>query len=132
MSEARKGKEFTKATKVKAHTRANGNCEGCGAKLGVGKFQYDHIIPIAQGGDNSLGNCEVLCNVCHDAKTHKKDIPEAAKSKRRQAKHVGAKKSRTPLPAGRTSDVKKTMDGKLAPRTKPAGKAALPPRPLYK
>lgn len=86
----RKGKEFSKATKVEAWRRCKDACEKCGALLKPGRYDYDHVIPIAQGGDNTLRNCEVLCEPCHDEKSDKKDKPNIAKAKRREAKQVGA------------------------------------------
>lgn len=36
--------------------------------------EVDHIIPIAQGGDYSLGNLQPLCSTCHSKKTRKENI----------------------------------------------------------
>lgn len=81
--------EFKKQTKRDAFLRANGACEGCGARLSVGKFHYDHDIADGLGGDNSLQNCVVLCHVCHGEKTRKHDVPRIAKMKRIRDKHNG-------------------------------------------
>ena len=88
-------KEFTKKTRLQAWERCGGFCENkeCGAKLTVGKFQYDHIVADAFGGDNGLDNCSVLCNACHTAKT-KTDNWEAKKADRVKARHLGAKQSK--------------------------------------
>lgn len=82
-------REFKKQTKRDAFMRANGSCEGCGARLAVGKFHYDHDIADGLGGDSSLQNCVVLCHVCHDEKTRKHDVPRIAKMKRIRDKHNG-------------------------------------------
>lgn len=79
---------------VAAFERAKDHCEGCGARLAVGKFAYDHVIPDAMGGEPTLDNCAVLCVACHSEKTRRGDIPAIAKVKRIRAKHVGATKSR--------------------------------------
>ena len=48
--------EFSAKTKAQAFERANGYCEkGCGAKLSIGKFRYDHIITDWIGGENVSG-----------------------------------------------------------------------------
>lgn len=92
-------REFSKAVKRDAFARANGLCEGkgCGAKLTIGKYHYDHRIPDALGGEPELWNCEVLCVPCHSAKTRTKDVPAIAKTKRIQDRQKGIKKPRTML-----------------------------------
>ncbi len=85
--------EFSKAVKRDAFARANGLCEGakCGARLHIGKFQYDHDIPDGLGGEPALWNCRVLCHACHDEKTRKHDVPLIAKAKRISDKYLGIK-----------------------------------------
>jgi 5-methylcytosine-specific restriction protein A len=87
--------EFSKRTKRDAFVRAEGNCEGCGARLTIGKYHYDHIIPDGLGGEPTLDNCAVLCIVCHKVKTTTKDVPLIAKTKRIQDRQKGIKKPRT-------------------------------------
>lgn len=88
-------REFPKAVKIAAFQRSAGHCEGCTAKLFAGGIFYDHRIPDAMGGDPVLSNCDVLCKVCHDAKTRQQDVPSIAKAKRREARNIGVKKPRT-------------------------------------
>jgi len=108
---------FPARIKVAAFARAEGACEGCGARLTVGKYHYDHDTPDGLGGLPTLENCKVLCTVCHGIKTATGDVPAIAKAKRREAAHVGAKTpSRNPLPCGRSSPWKKTMSGKVVRR----------------
>lgn len=89
--------EFTKKTMREAYERAEGLCEGIrpdGERccfLVDRRKHFDHIIPAALGGDNSLQNCAVLCVPCHDAKTQKIDVPMIAKAKRISDKHRGIK-----------------------------------------
>lgn len=50
--------------------RASGLCELCirNGLLTPGGF-CDHIVPLAQGGSDSILNLQWLCKPCHDAKT---------------------------------------------------------------
>ena len=36
-------------------------------------YQYDHIVPIARGGDNTLNNLQLLCTDANQAKGHLTD-----------------------------------------------------------
>lgn len=110
-------REFSKAVRIAAWERAGGCCEACARKLFPGDIHYDHRIPDAIGGEPTLENCDVLCRACHGAKTSKADMPTIAKAKRVYARHIGAKApSRNPMPCGRNSKFKKTMDGRVVPR----------------
>jgi len=117
--------EFTKQTMREALKRADGLCEGliasgdrCNGALTIGKYHFDHVIPAAIGGDNSLTNCAVLCLPCHLEKTTKRDIPIIAKSKRVSDLHLGIKlKKRRPMPGSKASGLKKRMNGTIERRT---------------
>jgi 5-methylcytosine-specific restriction endonuclease McrA len=54
------------------------------------KWDLEHVIPIAMGGDDDEENLRPAHKSCHKAKT-KDDVKAVAKAKRRQAKHLGAK-----------------------------------------
>lgn len=90
-------REFSKSVKRDAFLRANGYCEGegCGARLTVGKFAYDHRIPDGLGGEPTLENCQVLCAACHKEKTGKRDVSTIAKAKRIKDREIGIRKPRT-------------------------------------
>jgi 5-methylcytosine-specific restriction endonuclease McrA len=90
-------REFSKAVMRDAAARAGGRCENpnCGARLALGDFHYDHIIPDALGGEPTLDNCQVICRACHKEKTGKADIPRIAKTKRISDREKGIRKPRT-------------------------------------
>ena len=112
-----KRREFPAKVCVAAFERAKGHCEGCGAKLQVGRFHYDHIIADGLGGEPTLSNCAVLCHSCHGIKTATKDQPLIAKVKRNRAAHIGAKApSANPMPGSRNTKFKKRMDGSVVLR----------------
>ncbi|MBO1021491.1 HNH endonuclease [Methylobacterium sp. SD274] len=83
-------REFSKKVKRDAFVRAAGHCEGpgCGAKLSLGKFAYDHVNPDGLTGEPTLENCAVLCDPCHKEKT-KNDVADIARAKRREDAHRG-------------------------------------------
>ena len=83
--------EFSPTTCRQEYDRAKGKCRACGAALQLGRIQYDHLLPCALGGDNSLANCRVLCTPCHAAKTAKEDVPRIRKADRQKARAIGAK-----------------------------------------
>jgi 5-methylcytosine-specific restriction protein A len=112
--------EFSPKTKIAAFERAKGRCEKCKKKIVPtnGPAQYDHIVPAAIGGDNSLANCQVLCKrPCHDLKTHKTDVPEIGRTKRIIKKNAGVKRrTGKPMDGSRDSPYKKHMDGRVSRR----------------
>jgi len=104
--------EFTRTTKLAAWDRSGGKCEEpeCAHKIFPGDGpEYDHRIPAEQGGDNSLGNCQVLCIPCHKAKT-RDDMKVISKSRSVRARHVGASKPRKIMDGSRDSDWKHTVN----------------------
>jgi 5-methylcytosine-specific restriction endonuclease McrA len=87
-------REFSNWAKAQVALRANGRCERCTARL-TGRYNYDHIIPDALGGEPTVENCQLLCKACHSEKTTKTDVPRIAKTKRQGRKHAGIKKPRS-------------------------------------
>ena len=54
-------------------------CQLCGSTPGDGiVLQVDHVIPFAQGGDETLGNLQALCNLCNVGKGADLHHPNAA------------------------------------------------------
>lgn len=93
-------RDFSKQVRRDAFERCGGHCEGmqmgerCWAKLTLGKYHYDHIIPDGLGGEPTLENCAVLCVACHKDKTSKRDVPAIAKTKRIQDRQRGIRQPR--------------------------------------
>ena len=77
---------------------------------------YEHLVPDALGGPPTLENCGVYCKTCWSLKTRTYDHPTIAKAKRIEMRHVGAKRSRSPLPGGRGDKLKKRLDGTVVRR----------------
>ena len=47
--------------------RDGGKCVKCDSRE---KLEYDHIIPVAKGGSNTVRNIELLCESCNRSKSH--------------------------------------------------------------
>jgi len=109
----RSRQEFSVKVKAQAAARANGKCEGCGARLRLGGYHYDHIVPDGFGGEPTLENCAVLCLTCHKIKTHEEDNPRMAKAdmqRKRIALNIKPE-SRRKLPGSKDSPIKIKLDG---------------------
>lgn len=48
--------------------RDQGQCARCSSRLNL---EYDHIIPVAEGGGNTVRNIELLCEKCNRSKGKK-------------------------------------------------------------
>jgi 5-methylcytosine-specific restriction endonuclease McrA len=103
--------EFSVSVKRAAAKRANGHCEECTRRLSVGDYHYDHAVADQLGGAPTLDNCRVLCRSCHRAKTRSRDLPQIAKAKRREQRHMGIRKSGRPMPGSRASGWKQKVGG---------------------
>ena len=54
-------------SRVKKHVlkRDKGRCSHCGSKKNI---EYEHIIPLSEGGRNTVGNVKLLCQECNRRK----------------------------------------------------------------
>lgn len=82
-------REFPRKVKAAAIARANGHCERCKAALKKGEAEVDHILEDALGGEPVLANAQVLCRVCHTAKTAER-VRMIRKADRQRDKDTGA------------------------------------------
>jgi len=91
--------EFPAKVRQAAWERSKGRCEepGCGIKLRVGGFDFDHVVPDGLGGTPTLDNCMVLCRAHHKIKTHTHDNPIMTKADNQRKAHLGLKPKR-PFP----------------------------------
>lgn len=42
-----------------------GLCKRCGRHLAIYGYHVDHVVPIARGGLNVVGNLQLLCPACN-------------------------------------------------------------------
>ena len=119
MSEAWRRRRLSTRERLDFFLAAQGRCQRCGWALTPGtRWEVDHVIPLALGGRDHPDNLQVLCSPCHGGKTHREDVPVIAKTTRIRARHLGARTTRRPLPGGRRSPWKKTIDGRIKERVK--------------
>jgi len=102
------------------------NIPGCGRPVKPGEAWVESHFPVphALGGEET-GVAHEVCNRIYAANV---EVPAIAKAKRVRRKFVGAYVSQHPLPCGRNSRTKKTIDGRVVARP-PRGRATT--RGLY-
>ena len=114
-----KRKTFTRKQITEWFLKHEGICHICGGKIMPGqKWDREHVIPLALGGDDTLENQRPAHETpCHRDKT-KKDKADIAKSDRIRANHLGVPKKRKGRgwPCGKGSKFKKKLDGSVVPR----------------
>ena len=110
-------RHFTRKVMSARFAYARECCEGCGAPVRQGHFDYHHEPPWEIARDSRFEACRLLCDLCHEGVTSSRDIPWIAKSDRQRDKHRAAMPPSTnPLPCGRGSRMKKTIGGRVIPR----------------
>jgi hypothetical protein len=118
VTEKRTRKRVSTTARTAFFLKKKGVCYLCGGPVKPGEaWDIEHVIPFQMGGADDESNWEVAHNKCHAAKT-KDDVGNIAKAKRREARHLGAKVSRSPMPFGRKSKFKRKMDGSIVLREK--------------
>lgn len=86
-----KRRSITKTMRVALFTRESGLCHMCGGLVTPGQvWDVSHERPLAMGGADDESNWKVAHRKCHRDHTSQTDIPQIAKAKRREAKHIGA------------------------------------------
>lgn len=90
------------------------NIPGCGrpVKPGEAWVESHYPVPHANGGEET-GVAHEVCNRIYAATV---EVPAMAHADRVRRKHIGAHVPRNPLPCGRNSRFKKTMDGRVVRR----------------
>jgi 5-methylcytosine-specific restriction endonuclease McrA len=99
--------------RVEIYHAADGRCYLCGGALWGTKYDIEHVIPLALGGDEARGspNLQPAHVSCHRTKSST-DAWNLAKAKRCEAKHIGAK------PPSRLSHptLRRRLDGTVVPK----------------
>lgn len=89
---------ISRTERVRIFETAGGICHICGQPIDGVRERWDveHVIPLALGGDDHGENLRPAHVACHAGKTPE-DVRQIAKAKRVAAKHMGARpKTRMP------------------------------------
>ena len=97
-----------------------GICHLCGMRIDGTRqrWEVEHVIPRSMLGKlaDTDDNMKPAHVDCHKIKTAE-DKGNLARAVRRQDRHNGTHRSKTPMPFGRNSPFKKRMDGTVVRRT---------------
>lgn len=110
---------FTPRQRAEIFRRADGKCQECGRRLGVGgeRWEAHHATGVWEGGRADVENGRALCAVpCHAALTGEQ-AGQRAEARRHERKQAGIRKQpRNPLAGSRASKWKRKMDGTVVER----------------
>ncbi len=65
---AKKRRSISKKVRFEVFKRDHFRCQYCGRTPPVVTLELDHVMPVASGGDNSLGNLVASCKDCNQGK----------------------------------------------------------------
>ena len=102
--------------RVRLFTLHGGICHLCECRIMPGEaWDISHDLALALGGADDDANRMPAHRKCHRVRTNA-DMGAIAKAKRREAKHIGAYRSKSPLPGGRASAWKRKVNGEIVRR----------------
>lgn len=106
--------------RVDIFQRNGGICHLCHGAITAGQaWEVSHDTPLELGGADEGDNLKPAHAKCHRVHTATVDVPTIRLAQRREAIHIGAKApSRNPMPFGRSSKLKRKLDGTVVERRK--------------
>lgn len=89
-----------------------GKCADCQCKTGgANGLEWDHVTPLAMGGDDTLDNLQPLCRACHKAKTAQ-DKAHIGKAKRMNQRQAGIpRQTRSKIPGSKGTGFRRKING---------------------
>jgi len=100
--------------RVDIFNRNGGICHLCSMKIDAGQeWDVSHDTPLEMGGADEGDNLKPAHRRCHRHHTATVDVPVIRKTQRKEAKHLGARKSARPIPGSKASGIRKRMSGKV-------------------
>lgn len=86
---------------LRIYLKHNGTCPKCTRLLRPNKWECDHIVALANGGEHRESNLQPLCTTpCHTDKT-RADRQMKARTDKRQRSRAGIKKRHRTMPGRR-------------------------------
>lgn len=62
-------RKLTKAERREVYDKMNGHCTYCGSELTMENMTADHIVPLANGGGDTIDNMMPACRSCNHYKS---------------------------------------------------------------
>lgn len=102
--------------KLRVFEAHGGKCHLTGRKIGPGdKWELDHRIALANGGEHRETNLAPALAQAHRAKTAQ-DVAQKAKDDRVRKKHLSIHQPKSVIPGSKRSRFKKKLNGEVVPR----------------
>jgi hypothetical protein len=109
-------RKLTAKGRATVFMKASGVCALCSMKISPGQdWEVEHPTPLWASGSDAGADLAPVHRRCHQPKT-RTEASQRAKENRVRWKHIGAYQSRSPMAGGRTSRLKKRLDGTVVDR----------------
>lgn len=105
--------------RARVFARFTGCCQVCTRKIAAGEpWVCDHVIALANGGENAEHNLQVICGWCDRKVKTPADVAEKSAVARKRQKHLGIKtKPSRLMPGDRRGPWKAKVGGGWERRT---------------
>lgn len=106
---------------LRIYAKQNGLCAcGCTRVMSFERdvIHCDHIVPLADGGENIEGNLQLMLEEHHRSKTTGENIARGeARTHKAKAFRQHRKPKGRPMPGTKASGIKKSFDGTISRRS---------------